>query len=384
MRPSRVMVACAAAALMACALAGIVVGRAATQGSARHGSTVPRGSAGASLRLAGHRNGLIAFARASGIYTVQPDGSGLHRLPLPAALGPGDLAWSPAGTQIAFAATNFRAHEDSNLYLVQADGHGLRQLTHGLLGVGDVTWSPDGQWIAFTGWVRGTPAAFAIRAAGTGLHLILAGFSVRSLAWGPGGLLAFSGTRSAASPRWQGKQGVWTADVNGSDLRQVARPVLPGALGTLPAVLGWSPGGRSLLIEDAPRYGELSVVPAAGGPPRVILDCPMQTCTVITPPPMESPPFYRNDIAGVAWSADGRIILCTVESATGTGRDGLYTVPTAGGRLTPFRMAGSSEGNILGLSWQPAISPPVDPPLANAPLLARTADAAWAGSRSFP
>ena len=192
---------------------------------------------------------------------MQPDGSGLHRLPLPAALGPSALAWSPDGRQIAFAATNFRAHEDSNLYVVQADGHGLRQLTRGLLGVGDITWSPDGQWIAFTGWVRGAPAAFAIRVTGTGLHPILAGFSVGSLAWGPGGLLAFSGTPSAAGARWRGKQGVWTASVNGRDLRRVAGPLpLPGALGTLLTVLGWSPDGRSLLIQDAPRYGELSVV----------------------------------------------------------------------------------------------------------------------------
>ncbi len=352
MRPSRVMMACAGAALMACAVAGIVVGRAATQGPARQGGAVPRGSTGAGLRPAAHRDGLIAFASASGIYTMQPDGSGLHRLPLPAALGPEALAWSPTGRQIAFAATNFRAHEDSNLYVVQADGNGLRQLTHGLLGVGDMTWSPDGQWIAFTGWLRGTPAAFAVRVTGTGLHPILAGFSVRSLAWGPGGLLAFSGTPPAASPRWRGKQGVWTASVNGRDLRQVAGPVPLGALGTLPTVLGWSPDGRSLLIQDAPRYGELSMVPAAGGQPRVILDCPMQTCTVITPPPMESPPFYRNDISSIAWSPDGRIIVCTVWAA-GTAGVSLYTVPAAGGRLAPLSVPGSPR-YIGGLSWQPA------------------------------
>jgi WD40-like Beta Propeller Repeat len=359
MRPSRVMTACAVAAMMACAVAGIVVGRAATHGSARPGpgthGTVPRGSTGASLRPAAHRNGLIAFASASGIYTMQPDGSGLHRLPLPAALGPEALAWSPDGRQIAFAATNFRAHEDANLYVVQADGHGLRQLTHGLLGVGDVTWSPDGQWIAFTGWVRGTPAAFAIRVTGTGLHPILAGFSVGSLAWGPGGLLAFSGTPSPASARWHGKQGVWTASVNGRDLRQVAGLLpLPGALGIPLTVLGWSPDGRSLLIQDAPRYGELSVVPAAGGQPHVILGCPMQTCTIITPPPMESPPFYRDNMFSVAWSPDGRIIICAVGPVAGTAGDSLYTIPAAGGRLAPLSVPGSSLRYIGGLSWQPA------------------------------
>jgi WD40 repeat protein len=359
-RSSRVMMACAVAAVVACAVAGIVVGWAATHGTARQGSgtpgTVPPGSTGAGLRPAAPRNGLIAFAAvhgsASAVYTVQPDGSGLHRLPLPVALGPTALAWSPDGMQIAFAATNFRAHEDSNLYVVRADGHGLRQLTHGLLGVSDVTWSPDGQWIAFAGWVRGAPAAFAIRATGTGLHPILAGVSVRSLAWGPGGLLAVSGTPSPASARWQGKEGVWTVSVSGRAARLVAGPLpLPKAFGTQLTVRGWPPDGRWLLIQDAPRYGELSVVPAAGGQPRVILDCPQQTCTVIAGTGMGAPPYYRNNIFNVAWSPDGRIIVFTVQSAAG---DSFYTVPAAGGRLAPLRVPGSSPRNISGLSWQPA------------------------------
>jgi Tol biopolymer transport system component len=352
MRPSRMM--------MACALAWIVAGCAAPHGTAAQGpgthGIVPRGSTGASLRPVAHRNGLIAFAgihaSASAIYTVQPDGSGLHRLPLPVALGPAALAWSPDGTQIALAATNFRAHEASSLYLVRADGHGLRQLTRGLPAVSDVTWSPDGQWIAFAGWVRGAPAAFAIRVTGTGLHPILAGFSVRSLAWGPGGLLAFSGTPSPASTRWPGQEGVWTASVNGSDARQVTGPLpLPRALGTQLTVRGWSPGGRSLLIQDAPGYGELSVVPAAGGQPRVILDCPLQTCAVIAGTAMGAPPYYRNNMSNVAWSPDGRIIIFTVQSAAG---DSFYTVPAAGGRLAPLSVPGSSPRNISGLSWQPA------------------------------
>jgi WD40 repeat protein len=349
--------------IMACAVVGLVAGCAFPRGAARQGSvtqfTVPRFLAGTAVRSVAPRNGLIAFtapyANTTAIYTVQPDGSGLHRLPLPVALLPTALAWSPDGIQIAFAATDIRAHEDSNLYVVQADGHGLRRLTHGLLGVGSMTWSPDSQWIAFTGDVLWTPAAFAIRVTGTGLHRILAGFSVSSLAWGPVGLLAFSGTRSPASARWQGKEGVWTARVSGRDLRRVTGPVPPGPLGPGLYVLGWSPDGRSLLIQDAPRYGELSVIPAAGGPPHVLLDCPMQTCTVITPHViLGPPPFYRNGISNIAWSPDGRIIVCTVGSAAGTAGDSFYTVPAAGGRLAPLRVPGRSPENIAGLSWQPA------------------------------
>src|SRR5262249_42533749 len=82
----------------------------------------------------------------------------------------------------------------SHLYVVGADGRGLRQLTHGLLGVSALAWSPDGHWIAFTGFPNYVAAAFVVRATGTGLRRILPRFRVRSLAWGPTGRLAIAGT----------------------------------------------------------------------------------------------------------------------------------------------------------------------------------------------
>jgi TolB protein len=60
--------------------------------------------------------------------------------------------WSPDGQQIVFnAGSDFEITQrhDHKLYVINADGSGLRQITSG--DTNDITpaWSPDGQWIAF-------------------------------------------------------------------------------------------------------------------------------------------------------------------------------------------------------------------------------------------
>ena len=54
-----------------------------------------------------------------------------------------DPAWSPDGTQIAFVSGPYL---EPSIYLMEADGSNVRQLTYG--GV-DPTWSPDGKYIAY-------------------------------------------------------------------------------------------------------------------------------------------------------------------------------------------------------------------------------------------
>ena len=69
----------------------------------------------------------LAFTGVGGIYTVHADGTGLRKLTGP-AYGP---KWSPDGRQIAFISErDDPAHRTSDVFVMNADGSGQRNLTH--------------------------------------------------------------------------------------------------------------------------------------------------------------------------------------------------------------------------------------------------------------
>ena len=88
-----------------------------------------------------------------GRYLVSTDGSGARKLPYIPLIA----VWSPDGRQIAFVgnrATGLpgpgaRSKDDSEIYVMNADGSGTRRLTHNVGYDGEPAWSPDGRKIAF-------------------------------------------------------------------------------------------------------------------------------------------------------------------------------------------------------------------------------------------
>ena len=83
------------------------------------------------------------------LYVMTADGRGLRQVTVHASLG---CTWSPDGKQIAFTPSRFLVKEGKNILVINVDGNNLRKLTH--MGAGawasDPAWSPDGKWIAYS------------------------------------------------------------------------------------------------------------------------------------------------------------------------------------------------------------------------------------------
>ena len=80
---------------------------------------------------------------------MNADGSNARRVAAKATSG--DPAWSPDGRRIAFRRYDGKLGSagNSDLFVVNADGSGLRRLTRHAENVRWFAWSPDGRTIAF-------------------------------------------------------------------------------------------------------------------------------------------------------------------------------------------------------------------------------------------
>jgi len=94
----------------------------------------------------------------SGLYVMNADGTG-RRAVLEQAAGtiegsPNAARWSPDGRMIAFRTNIHQDPEQARLWVINADGSGLRQLDEaaGVWVYNDLRWSPDGTRIAFNRW----------------------------------------------------------------------------------------------------------------------------------------------------------------------------------------------------------------------------------------
>ncbi len=108
------------------------------------GSWLLAGTAQAAYRGS---EGRIAFVRGGNIYTIEPDGTGLKQL----TTGKSDSGprWSPNGTRIAYL-------HDGNLWIMRANGSHQRRITDAAPAFTDArpSWSPGGRYLAFVKTAR--------------------------------------------------------------------------------------------------------------------------------------------------------------------------------------------------------------------------------------
>ena len=159
------------------------------------------------------------------LFSVKPDGSDPVQLS-PPALSVIDLGffdrvgadWSPDGSRVAFAAFD-QSSRKTGLFIVNADGTGLLQLTPSGLGALSAQWSPNGALIAFTSCCR-LPQAWVVHASGAGLRQVTPPVD-RAVFWTP--VWSPDSTKLLLDRQDRNNQtSLWTANTDGSGLSKLA------------------------------------------------------------------------------------------------------------------------------------------------------------------
>ncbi len=234
-------------------------------------------------------------------------------------------AFSPEGNQIAFA-WNGDQGEQYSIYIKLIEAGSPLRLTESPGVDASPAWSPDGRYVAFR---RQSPAGsgyYVVPALGGQERRLAPSYSVpfswgRSLDWSPDGRLLAVVDKPSADAALN----LLLVPVGAGEVRPLLQR--PPAFLQNPV---FSPDGTALAFVGGPGFlaQDIHVVPAAGGEPR----------------PLTS---EKQNIAGLAWSADGRAVLF---SSNRGGLFALWRVPVSGGR--PQLVTAPGED-----AYAPAVAP---------------------------
>jgi Tol biopolymer transport system component len=171
------------------------------------------------------------------IQTMTPGGKGLRTIltvPQASVFAQGEPVYSPDGAAIAFEL-------DDDIYVVGADGAGLRPVTSGSEKDTNPTFSPDGRKIAFARITPGGYDIFSIGLDGNGLtQLTTEEGNDRDPVWSPrGNVIAFVSERT-------GPPSVWLMQPDGSGQRQLGAHFSSGSRSE--AQPEFSPNGGRLVF----------------------------------------------------------------------------------------------------------------------------------------
>jgi TolB protein len=200
----------------------------------------------------------LAFVRGGAqpaVYLVQADGSGLRRLTTGAS-----PAWSPDGTRLVFSR---RVGRGVDLYVIRADGRGLRRLTRTTATESEPEWSPDGRLIACVRTAgAGSAHLYVLRPGGGGVRRVSTG-SVEdsSPTWSPDSRqLAFVRDEESL-----GVSRVFLTTVDGARARPRINELRHDPAATFEGDPSWAPDGKRIIfVRGARLYSDLYVASPDG------------------------------------------------------------------------------------------------------------------------
>jgi Tol biopolymer transport system component len=195
----------------------------------------------------------------AGLYTVRSSDAGdpVRVTATPPGGFDNGYGYSPDGSRILFA--RFDTTDHGTLFSVKPDGSDPVQLSPPALSVIDLgffdrvgaDWAPDSSRVAFAAFDESSrkTGLFVVNADGSGLRLVApSGIGALSAQWSPNGaLIAFSGCCGLSQ--------AWVVHPNGTGLTRVTTPV--GRAGFLTPV--WSPDSTKLLLNSRDRNNQTSL-----------------------------------------------------------------------------------------------------------------------------
>lgn len=190
-----------------------------------------------------------------GIAVMKPDGSGVTDLQTP--LGAADASWSPNGKYIAFE-TDPNGDGNREIFVMDADGTNVRQLTDSPAPDYWPDWFPNGQQLAFTSLRDGAPNIYVMNADGSDQHSITDTTSLVG-SYQPdvspnGKQVLFMRSLQFEPPK------IWVINTDGSGLTQLT----PDAL-YVDNDAQWSPNGQQIVFSSNRTGGsEIFVMDASG------------------------------------------------------------------------------------------------------------------------
>ncbi len=221
-----------------------------------------------------------------------------------------------AQSKIVFV--NRRGRNNADLYMCDADGQGVLQITRDNVAAVGPRWAPNGRDIYYTSFVQGYPAV--VRIAVGGGRSTLAAFKGLNT----GAAVSPDGSRVALILSYQGNPELYTLDLGGGRLRRLTE-----TRHGVEASPCWSPDGRSIVyVSDISKTPQLYIVDVASRQSRRLT-------------------YRGSENVNPDWSAKGKIVYATR-------RGGGYQIAT----VDPRAGEGSCElvsppGDYEHPSWAP-------------------------------